>query len=307
MKRALLTLGATAAVAALVTTGVHLTQNHDQVATLDGETITRDELVFQMNRLSRSVDWDDNLNTLSEKAFDDIRHDRAVLTLAHEQGLVTSTTFGDFMQEVTTENQARSDATERGETVYGLTDFTPEEYYSHRLTDLTTQLQSKLGQEPGDPLWVSEAEVKQAFEQDRNDWAANATTYTYTELVTEPDAPLPDTEKLRQITEPGTSVRRATFTRSGNNAHDQELASILSTLDIGEISQPVVGTTQTTYYQLESKTVDSAQAYQTYAARIRQSLVSEKLDDLLEQREGASDLTVDPSAVNAIDAEDVQG
>jgi hypothetical protein len=82
--------------------------------------------------------------------------------------------------------------------------------------------------------------------------------------------------------------------------------AVLGKLAPGRISAPVMGTGQITYYELDSKKIDEDKAFADYRRRIRQSLVEEKFDQFLQRRVGNSDIDVDTSAVDAINAEDVQ-
>lgn len=109
--------------------------------------------------------------------------------------------------------------------------------------------------------------------------------------------------------EPGARLTTATYEGSGSagpNAHDQDLMTVLGKLAPGRISAPVTGTGQITYYELDGRKVDEAKAFADYRLRIRQSLVEEKFDQLIQRRVDHSDIDVDASAVDAIKAEDVQ-
>ncbi|MPY58738.1 peptidylprolyl isomerase [Streptomyces spongiae] len=314
-----------------------------EVASLDGHPVTRDELLFHMRRLAPTVqnelrnkyhlpstaDWNAKagdktaLQRLETSAFDEIERDKTTLVLAKEQGLVDSVDYSDFLADLAKENQSRADAIAAGRTVYGLAKFSPEEYYTHRLTELTTSLKKKLSAGAGAPLRVTDAEVRRAFDADRDDWSAGATTYKYTELVVPvpADAPADYASGLqRRVTaakslkamaagEPGAKATTRTYGGSGStglNAHDQDLMTVLSKLAPGRISAPVKGTGQITYYELDSKKVDETKAFADYSRRIRQSLVDEKFTRYLQRRIDGGDIDVDTAAVASIKAKDVQ-
>lgn len=341
----LLVTGVCLTLAALLVTGVTMLRDHraDQVASLDGHPVTRDELLFHMRRLAPTVqnelrnkyrlrgafDWNAKagdrtaLQRLESRALDEIWRDKTTLVLAREQGLVNSVDHEDFLADLGKENQSRADALAEGRTVYGVAQFSPEEYYTHRLTEITTSLKERLGAHAGGPLRVSDAEVRHAFDADRDAWSANATTYTYTQLVVPVPAHAPADYAAglrRRVTaagrlasvaarEPGARLTTGTYDGGGStgpNAHDQDLMAVLGTLAPGRISAPVTGTGQITYYQLKSKSVDEDKAFADYRRRIRESLVEEKFDQLVQRRVGDSDIDVDTSAVDAITAEDVQ-
>jgi hypothetical protein len=63
---------------------------------------------------------------------------------------------------------------------------------------------------------------------------------------------------------------------------------------------------QITYYQLDRKSVDEDKAFADYRQRIRQSLAEEKFTQYLQRRVDHSDIEVDHSAMDAINAKDVQ-
>ncbi|PZG02750.1 hypothetical protein [Micromonospora deserti] len=331
------------ALAALVVTGVVLTHRTDEVAVVDGNAVTRDELLFHMRRLAPTVqnelrneyhlrgkiDWTAKagdktaLQRLATRALDEIRRDKTTLALAKEQGLIDSVDHADFLAELADENKRRAKAIANGETVYGVAEFSPEEYYSHRITELTTSLKKRLTADADDPLWVTDADVRRAFDVDRDAWSANATTYRYSKLV----VPVPDgasgdyaaglqrrvaaADRLAEVAagEPGARLTTGTHHGSGptgRNAHDQDLVAVLSKLAPGQISAPVTGTSQITYYELDGKTVDEGKALADYSRRIRQSLIEKKFDQFIQHRMDDSDIKVDPAAVAAITAKDVQ-
>ncbi|GAA3773762.1 hypothetical protein GCM10023083_08490 [Streptomyces phyllanthi] len=333
-------------VAALVVTAVttlgHRTTETD-VASVDGHPVTRDELLFHMRRLAPTVqnelrnkyrltgtvDWNAKagdrtaLQRLETRALDEIRQDKTTLILAKEQGLVDSVDHADFLAELAQENESRAKAVAEGRTVYGVARFSPEEYYTHRLTELTTGLRKRLAAGADAPLRVTDAEVRRAFEADRDDWSASATTYEYAQLV----VPVPvgassdhAARLQRRVAaagsladvadrEPGARLTHGTYKGSGSgglNTHDRDLMAVLGTLAPGRISAPVKGTGQITYYELDSRSVDEDKAFADYARRIRQSLVEEKFDQYLQRRVDNGDIDVNTSAVDAINAEDVQ-
>ncbi|MEU9290379.1 hypothetical protein AB0D57_38505 [Streptomyces sp. NPDC048275] len=338
--------GVCLALAALVVTAVstlgHRGGGTGEVASVDGHPVTRDELLFHMRRLAPTVqnelrdkddlrgtiDWNAKagdrtaLQRLQTRALDEIRRDTTTLVLAQEQGLVDSVDHADFLAGLARENESRAQAIAAGRTVYGLAEFSPEEYYTHRLTELTTSLKKRLSKGADAPLRVTDADVRRAFDTDRDAWSASATTYRYAQLV----VPVPagaatdytarlqrrvtDAGRLAAVAagEPGARLTTGTYDGGGAtslNAHDQDLMAVLGKLAPGRISAPVTGTGQITYYQLDSKKVDEDKAFADYSQRIRQSLVDEKFTQFLQRRVDASDIDVDTAAVDAINAEDV--
>ncbi|CAM5583475.1 peptidyl-prolyl cis-trans isomerase [Streptomyces aurantiogriseus] len=338
--------GVCIALAALVVTTVTMLSHRtgeDEVASLDGHPVTRDELLFHMRRLAPTVqnelrnkyhlrgaiDWNAKagdktaLQRLETEALDEIWRDKTTLVLAKEQGLIDSVAHTDFLAEMAEENESRAKAIAAGRPVYGVAQFSPEEYYTHRLTELTTSLKKRLSANAGDPLRVTDAEVRREFDADRDSWSANATTYTYSQLVVRvPDGASADyaARLQRRVTaagrlkavaagDPGAKLTTGTYGGSGStglNPRDQELMTVLGKLSPGQVSAPVTETGQITYYELDSKKVDEDKAFADYSQRIRQSLVDEKFTQFLQRRVDAGDIDVDTAAVDAINAKDVQ-
>ncbi len=333
-RRAIVVLaGVCAALVALVVTGtVVFGQSTERVAAIDGHAVTRDELLFHMRRLAPEVqneyqlrgDWTATaLQRLTTRALDEIWRDKTMLVLAKEHGLVKSVEHSDFLAEAAAENERRAKAIARGETVYGIAKFSPEQYYTHRLTELRTSLTQRLSAEADDPLWVTADDIRRAFDADREAWSANATRYAYTKLVVAlPDGAPADyaaglqrrvaaAGRLADVAarEPGAKLTTATHdggATTGQSARDQDLVAVLSRLAPGQISAPVTDTHQITYYELDGKTVDEAAAFAEYSRRIRQSLIGKKFDEFLQRRVKDSAIEVDTAAVNAINPEDVQ-
>ncbi|GAB3430400.1 hypothetical protein [Flindersiella endophytica] len=342
MRRALLLAVIGTAVAALVATWFGLAHRTDEVASIDGHTVTRDELLFHMRRLAPTVqnelrneyglrgatDWTTRvgdgtaLDRLASAAFDEIWRDKTTLLLAQDHGLAVPADHDDFLAELADENERRAGALAKGEVVYGVGEFSPEEYYSHRLAEITTGLKERLSAGANGPLWVGESDVRRAFDADRAAWSANATTFGYSKLVVRvPDDAAPDySAGLQQrvaaagrlatvaAREPGATYTTDTYDggAAGLSANDQDLRTVLGALDPGEISAPAIGTGQITYYQLDDRTVDEDAAFDAYAQRIRLSLVEKKFQQLVQRRVDDSDIQIDAAAVDAINAEDVQ-
>ncbi len=340
---AALIAGGCVVVAALAVTGTVLANPTSEVASLDGHAVTRDELLFHMRRLAPAVqnelrnkhglkggviDWTTPvadgtaLELLASRALDEIWRDKATLILAEEHGLGVPIDQQDLLAELADENERRTDAIARGETVYGVTEFSAEEYYSHRLTEITTALKETLSADAGDPLWVTDADVRRAFDADRDAWSANATTFRYSKLVVRvPERASSDyvarlqrrvaaADRLADVAARERTARFTTGTYDGGSAgaiaHDQYLMALLGNLPVGEISAPAVGTGQITYYELDGKSVDEGAAFAEYSRRIGQSLVEERFHQYLQQKIAHSDVEVDTDAVAAINAKDVQ-
>ncbi|GAA2760376.1 hypothetical protein GCM10009872_57370 [Actinopolymorpha rutila] len=307
------------------------------MASVDGHPVTRGELLFHMSRLAPTVQnelrntyhlkgaitWDARvgdrtaLERLFSRALEEIQRDKATLVLADRYGLDVPVDYQAFRTELAAENNQRAAAAAKNETVYGLSRFTAGEYYSHQLAEITTVLKKRLRTKQGDPLRVSDADVRRAFHADPEAWSANATSYRYTRLL----VPVPKgasakaTAHLkREVTASGHlaevagKLRGAKLTTgafhgrsAGPSAYDQELVGVLGRLAPGRISAPIVGADELTFYELRSRTVDEKAALKTYSQRIRQSLVDRKFATFVPRQVKRAGLHVDTAAIAGID------
>ena len=330
-------------VAALAVTGTVLADRGGEVASIDGHPVTRDELLFHMrrvaptvqselrneHRLQGAIDWttpvgDGPPSTCSPPAHSTRSGGtRPRSSLPRSGGSPSRSTTRTYWSELADENEQRADAVARGEAVYGVTEFSAEEYYSHRLTEVTTVLKERLSADTDGPLRVNDADVRRAFDADRAAWSANATTFSYSKLVVRvPDGASPDygARLQRRVAAAGTPGRRrspgarrhgsrparTTAARQVRTPTTRTSWPLLGNLAPGEISAPVMGTGQITYYELDGRTVDERAAFADYSRRIRQSLVEERFDQYLQRTIASSDIEVDADAVDAINAEDVR-
>lgn len=81
---------------------------------------------------------------------------RVEQALAKEYGVASEFTYAAFLEELDTENRRRADSIAKGEPVYGLQSFSPEQYYSYKMSNLRTQLLRAL---PDKLLAVTDEEV----------------------------------------------------------------------------------------------------------------------------------------------------
>lgn len=86
---------------------------------------------------------------------------RVEQALAQEYGLVQEFTYQGFLDALEAENKNRADKIAKGEAVYGLQSFSPEQYYSYYMSNLAQLLRRELPQES---LPVSDADVIAYYE-----------------------------------------------------------------------------------------------------------------------------------------------
>lgn len=298
--------------------------SHEEVAKVGGNAITDQEIAFQMDRLKSAVqnefqvkfqvtlgkgDWTQPvgdlipLHVLQERALEQAMRDKSVFILAQAQGLLDSPDFDSLTASMETENREREAAIRRGEVVYGLTRFTLEPYYAHRLASLETELKQMLSQHPEDPLYLERGDVESYYEEHASEWAANATNYEVTQLI----VPVPQEGKkgaasalAELIAEQAglegiasrfeeASIRTETLTEeSGSYANSPAHQVVLQLRDMkpGELTAPVEIGEGFTVYRLDEVKVDEQKALQRYEYQIKQQLLEERFEAYVEQYRG---------------------
>lgn len=312
-------------VAGILLAGYMLARDSDEeVAEVGGNAITEQEIAFHMDRLKSAVqnefhvksqvtlgrgDWTQPvgdlapLRVLQERALEQAMRDKVIFILAQAQGLLDSPDFDALTASMETENRERKAAIQRGEVVYGLTRFTLEPYYAHRLASLETELKQKLSQHPEDPLYLERGDVESYYEEHASEWAANATSYVVTQLI----LPVPQEGKkaaanaLAELTTQQAgleeiasrfeeaSTRTETLTEeSGSHANSPAHQVVLQLRDMepGELTAPVEIVEGFTVYRLDEVKVDEQKALQRYEYQIKQQLLEERFEAYVEQYRG---------------------
>jgi len=292
----------------------------DEVAIIDGQAITGKELSFHMSRLQPAVqnefltryqvtlgkkDWNRDfagitpLDELRKKALAESLADKAVFLLAQREGLIDSANFSDLSKAMDRENQSRKEAIAKGEVVYGLEQFTLEEYYSHVLSALKTELKKKLSQSANDPLYIEGGDVAKYFQANKAEWRVNATSYQVTRLDIPADpsiqAAVETAIRKRMRTNPGLealqsqysgsklSVENLTAANSANlNSYDAKIMRMLQDLAEGEISDPVETGRGVSVYRLDKIVFDEKKALSEYSNQIKQQMLDEKFKAYME-------------------------
>lgn len=101
------------------------------------------------------------LSQIMELAGQDILHKKTVARLAREAGIEDATDYGAVMEEMALENDHRQETGDLGGIVYGLTSFTPEDYYSYVYTQVEAQLLESLKQDHE----VTDKELEQVYQE----------------------------------------------------------------------------------------------------------------------------------------------
>lgn len=103
---------------------------------------------------------------------DQIGQDKALLVLARDRGFMDVSTYESFTAAMRRTNDQRRRQVQNGQTVYGMTTYTPMDFRSRVLTQAQEYLKDKLATQAGDPLYVSNEEAKAYFRAHRWQWHA---------------------------------------------------------------------------------------------------------------------------------------
>lgn len=296
------------------------------LATVDGQPVTRAEVLFQAGLLHRTVeneirnelqageqvDWlagaegQRPIDRLLSRALEAAIHDHELLRLAREHGLTDATGPDDLRAETADENQRRSDALRRGEVVYGLTEFDEAEYYAHAMTELRTRLLERLGDDPAGLLAVTAEEIAERYASEPDRWSANATTYRLTRVSASADAGASaaaqtllraaQASDLASFAEDhGLTVapdQLAASTEGPGTPPERELLTELGTLAEGGFTAPRNERGSVVSYRFDGADVDHDAAIAEYAERIRAVIQTERLDELLTDRITMRDIVI---------------
>ena len=108
------------------------------------------------------------IGQVMELAQEDLARKKVVARLAQEAGIGVQADYGSIVEGMGTENTKREGRSASGEVIYGLTSFTPEDYYSYVYTDLESQLLEKL--KSSHP--VSEEELEAIYQENQGQYTS---------------------------------------------------------------------------------------------------------------------------------------
>ncbi|WP_411344357.1 hypothetical protein ACE3MZ_22805 [Paenibacillus sp. WLX1005] len=308
-----------------------------KVAVINGSEVTDQELSFYMRQLRSQVqnewqqrhgqiltaqDWtiqqngQSPLQLLQQRALDEIKRDKALLLTAQKQGLIGGISYADITADMEQENQRRAQDIASGNIVYGLSSFTPESYYSHLLTALRTELKKRLGQQDGDPLYVSDDEVQQYFDQHPEDWTAGVSKYELTRLT------VPADQQHKANLQPNlyADMQRLSFVQLQQKygVHDSEKVTLSPEGSISQASYnnelinqlqtatdtkaPILIETSKGFevYRLDHTAVDKQAALQTYKVQIAATLQEQRLDAYIQHQQQQLAVTLYPDQLHTV-------
>lgn len=314
-----------------------LDNTSSKVAVINGSEVTDQELSFYMRQLRSQVqnewqqrhgqiltaqDWtiqqngQSPLQLLQQRALDEIKQDKALLLTAQKQGLIGGISYADITADMEQENQRRAQDIASGNIVYGLSSFTPESYYSHLLTALRTELKKRLGQQDGDPLYVSDDEVQQYFDQHPEDWTAGVSKYELTRLT----VPADQQHKANLQPHLYADMQRLSFVQLQQKygVHDSEKVTLSPEGSVSQASYnnelinqlqtatdtkaPILIETSKGFevYRLDHTAVDKQAALQTYKVQIAATLQEQRLDTYIQHQQQQLAVTLYPDQLHTV-------
>ncbi len=251
---------------------------------------------YEVNALEHPDDAYDGMTPgqkWEEMALARLQEDKCLMILGYEQGLIGFADFTSFEDAWNSENKARAAAVQNGEIVYGMTSFTEEEYLAHFLANLRIALEKQLSASEGDSLYVTEEEIRTAYEADQTLWDADATTLCVTDYYVMQSDDLTALEEVRESIMSGmdaepsdaVNVREWTFTGDSYSADYHRCYEIRSAADEmaeGELREVMDEIGYHLIY-LASKEVDHEAAYESYRETIRSYVLDTKFQVYYEQ------------------------
>ncbi|KAB7791074.1 hypothetical protein [Bifidobacterium leontopitheci] len=241
----------------------------------------------------------------ADDVTEQIRDDKALLLLAKQYGYGDATTYESFVVAMRSTNTAKSAQAKSGETVYGVTSYTPVDFHSRLITQAGEYLESKLSAKAGDPLYVSTTQAKAYFTAHRGEWTSQPTrTVLQVSLPvaaghSAADATQQLDQALAQVTAadaanakqtiaaalPQANVSSMTLDSSAAASPQmQDLISWLGALSAGQHTDVTAAADNTTVsaYLVTAVTQASDETdWQTYQSRIMAKLTQAKLDRLV--------------------------
>lgn len=257
--------------------------------------------------------------------IEQIRSDKALLLLAKQHGYGDATTYDAFIATMKSTNSQKTAQAKSGETVYGVTSYTPVDFHSRLITQAREYLDSKLSAQAGDPLYVSQAQAKSYFLQHRDEWrsqdvrtvlqisvpaqggrseqAASAAAQRLEQALAAVNAGnAVHAQQSLSAALPGATFRSMTLDSSAAASPQmQDLIGSLRALQAGDHTDVTAEGGMASAYLVTAVTAaDDETDWTTYQSRIMAKLVDGKLDRLVAST--AKDVTIelDEDKLNSI-------
>lgn len=256
-----------------------------------------------------------------------IRNDKALLLIAKDEGYGDAVTYEAFVKAMRSTNTEKSTQAKAGETVYGVTSYTPIEFHSRLITQASEYLEQKLSAKQGDVLYVSDSEARSYFNRYRNEWRSPA---TYTVLhVTVPVPSENDGDAVAQLNSVLDSIAVDVRDREGDTAdvsdriqhalpdavlsdmtldasaasspQMQQLIVSFDGMTVGDHTSPVTGNDAISCYLVTGITQsDDDKDWAVYESRIKAQIANRKLDTLIRNKAKTIDVVLDDDTLAAV-------
>lgn len=172
---------------------------HVEIMRVNGQPVTREEFMFYMDKEKSAVAgyfyqtygvgadeqfWTKTyggerpLDVLKEKAKEACVYDKTLQGLALRYGVAKDIRFSGFLSQLRETNKDRQERASRGETLYGVVQFTQLQFYLNRMSSLKSDLRDKL---ENVEVTVQENEVQAKYDE-RYDIYNNNNNITLAEL-----------------------------------------------------------------------------------------------------------------------------
>lgn len=271
----------------------------------------------QYGRTIGSKDWDTPVDGMTPKEYlkeiarKECLRIKALFILANAKGVIDYVDYDDFIKHWHAENKKRKQAIEAGEVVYGLTEFSKEEYLSHVTSQIEAELVNGMMSDQEAEGYVTEEEVKQYLQEHSEEWVENITSYDVLEVtVSAQEKTATDTlekvkrglemdltwqyqsiddvkKTIQQLNESVTMTERIFDSDSMQQDIREcyELRMAAERLEEGKVSDVITTSEGQSLIVLLQKNVDEESAYQEYAERVRKKIATDRLEEELKSYE----------------------
>lgn len=141
---------------------------------------------------------------LSDEVISELKEIKMLQKLAKKEGIMKSNSYSDLINTMHKANEQRKQQKKSGEIVYGVTEYTPYEYYSDSMAKLRISLKETLAEK----LNPDKEELKKYYEEIKDSYykksdECNLTVYSF------PQDSASDAETLMNGAEPGENIKAA--------------------------------------------------------------------------------------------------
>lgn len=303
------------------------------VFTIDGCKVTEAELKFFMEEKESDVRnfyqtqynitlagnlWREPIdgitpeNYLKDNAYKECIKTKSLFLLAKENKLVDFVDYNDFLKTVKKENENRALSVKKGEIVYGIINFTPKEYLGHLKTELETNLIKSLSQKDKDPLYITEEEIREYFNSNKEEWSENSTTtkvwdiYSSKEkgdsksLLLELREQLSSDKNMDERIKIINNVKEIHFTERifTADSYNEDLYSCMEVrtradqMQVNEVSTILESEKEYHMVWVLDRQTDEEKAYKAYESRLKEALLHERFNQYLEDYQSSLNIVV---------------